>query len=225
MLNILLNKNDRNKIGSLEIEATLSEDHEYKNSVSNYKVEEGYDITDHVHQEPDRVTIEGVFSETPLPNINTDFSLFVKGAGHSHVQTALEALLIIAGRILPKQQKVIGTAERQLDTASTLATQERKVSPKVVDLITGLRIYTNMVCTSLTFSKNKNTGQSLPFIMGFKKIYAVESKIVTLDKTSDLNGKAPNVKNSAPVTKQAGNQVTKTPSSALVNIWDFLRGN
>lgn len=224
MINILLNRNDPNRIGDLEIEVTISEEHQYKNNVTNYKVEAGFDISDHVHQEPEKITMEGVFSETPIPNRAATFTSFIQGAGASNIQTALEALLAIAGYALPKQPKVTGIVERQIDPTNTLVTPERFTKPQIVDLVSGLRIYTNMICTSLTMSINRQTGQSLPFSMSFKKIYTVESKIVSIDKTSDLNGKAPNVKNQAPKTKNAGNQTVKQPSSTLVNLWDGAKG-
>lgn len=222
MINILKNRQDPVTIGDLEVEVTLSEDHDYKNDVTRYPVEEGFDISDHIHQQPESVTLSGVFSDTPLPIRNGTLNEFIKGAGENRTQKAVEELLKIAGYVLPKQNKNTGLVERQIDFSST-TTSEKKIKPQTVDIVSGIRVYTNMICSSLKIRRDRRTGYSLPFSMSFTKFYTVESEIVILDKTSDLGGKAPNIKNKAPSTKEVGVQSTKTPKSQFATIWDSLR--
>lgn len=224
MINVLKNRHDPSKIGSFTIETVLDESHEYKNDVSMYPIEEGFDISDHIHQHPESLTISGLTSDTPLPQNTGDLTEFLKGAGENRTQAALEDLLAIAGYSLPKQEKGTGLSNRDIDTTNTLITPERTTSPQVVDIVSGLRIYTNMICTSLTFPRDARTGRSLKFSASFRKIFTVESKVVSIDKTSNLGGKAPRVKDQAPVTKDTGVQTTTKPKSLLANIWDGIRG-
>lgn len=224
MINILTNRHDPSTIGSFTLEVTVSEQHEYKNDVTVYPVEEGFDISDHIHQQPEKFTVSGIISDTALPQNTFDLTEFIKGAGENRTQAALEDLLTIAGYSLPKQKKSTGLSSRDIDTKNTLITPERTTSPQIVDIVSGLRVYTNMICTSLTFPRDRNTGRSLRFTASFRKLYTVESKIVSIDKTSDLNGKAPRVKDQAPKTKDTGVQTKSEPKSLLLQAWESIRG-
>ena len=50
----------------VEIDATHSEEHPTKNTVTDHPVETGANIADHIRPDPDHVTIEGVISNTPI---------------------------------------------------------------------------------------------------------------------------------------------------------------
>lgn len=223
MINILKNRHDPTTIGSLEVEVTLTEDHSYQNDVTRYPVEEGFDISDHVHQQPEKVTISGVFSDTPLPIRGLTLNPAIIGAGENRSQKAIEELLKIAGYVLPKQKKVTGLVEREIEQSNTVTTPEKRIQPQVIDIVSGIRVYTQMICTNLRFTRNRNTGYSLPFTMDFIRLYTVASEVTVLDKTSELNGKAPNIKNKAPENKNVGVQTTKTPKSQFATIWDGLK--
>lgn len=74
----------KNAIGSLTIEATLSENHEARSQVTQQPVELGSNISDHIINEPDRVSITGFISNTP-----------VAGGFSNRAQDAFEALYAI----------------------------------------------------------------------------------------------------------------------------------
>lgn len=224
MLNILTNRSDPAKIGSLTIEVVTDENHEYKNEVTMYPVETGFDISDHIHQQPETYTVTGIISTTPLPQNTGDLTEFIRGMGENRIQRGLEELLSIAGYSLPKQEKTIGTEDRDLNNTNNLVTPERTTSPKIVDIVSGLRVYTNMICTSITLPRSTQTGRSLRFTASFRKIYTVQSSVIQINTVSDLNGKAPRVSDQAPKTKDTGVQTTKQPKSVLAQIWDGIRG-
>lgn len=217
MLNILTNRNDPVTIGSLELEVTLSEDHNYTNQITDYPIESGSNISDHVQKKPEQITITGKFSNSPIPVREGSLDFFIKGAGENRVNKALEDLLTIAGYALPKQGKGIQTEE------TTVFIPEKVTTPLVVDIVSILRIYTNMICTQLTFNIRQTTGQGLDFTAGFKRIETVESEIVSIDAVSPLDGKAPNVENAAPSTKNRGKQDTK-PKSLAKSLYDKFGG-
>lgn len=60
----------KGSIGSLIVEATLSENHEASSKVTLFPIENGFEISDHIINEPQRVTIEGFISDTPLDGFN-----------------------------------------------------------------------------------------------------------------------------------------------------------
>lgn len=55
--------------GAVQLDASIQETHVSKNEVTQFPVEEGVDITDHVRKQPDRVTIRGIVTDTPILGI------------------------------------------------------------------------------------------------------------------------------------------------------------
>lgn len=65
---------------TLEMDATPSESHAHAAQVTEFPVESGASIHDHVIQKPDSVQIAGVVTSTPLPsNLGWDLRAFVAG--------------------------------------------------------------------------------------------------------------------------------------------------
>ena len=52
--------------GAREFDASIEESHEADVDVTEFPVEEGADITDHLRPRPERITINGIVSNTPL---------------------------------------------------------------------------------------------------------------------------------------------------------------
>lgn len=56
----------QNSIGSLTLEATLSENHNARSQVTNYTIEDGSTISDHIINDPVKVSIRGFVSNSPV---------------------------------------------------------------------------------------------------------------------------------------------------------------
>lgn len=52
--------------GAVQLDASLEETHTSQNAITQFPVEQGVDITDHVRQQPDRVSIRGIVTDHPL---------------------------------------------------------------------------------------------------------------------------------------------------------------
>lgn len=124
-------KYDQTRVGSVFLDATISEGHNYNSRVTSYPVETGGIISDHIINEPETLTITGIVSDTPL-NILTSFNRSVD---------AFNRLV-----------RIHDLRER-------------------ITVITGIKIYTNMVITSLQVPRNINSGQSLTFVIELQKIF------------------------------------------------------
>lgn len=131
----------RTSVGLVVFDALLTENHEYNSRVTNYPVENGRIISDHIIKEPEIVNINGIVSDTPL-NI---FSAFNRSVN------AFERLVEVYNRREP------------------------------VTVITGIKIYTNMVMTNLSVPRNIQSGQSLNFSITLQKIFLDTSVRLTLD--------------------------------------------
>lgn len=53
-------------VAGVVIDAVLNEDHQYNSRVTNYPVEDGRIISDHIINEPETLSLTGVVSDTPL---------------------------------------------------------------------------------------------------------------------------------------------------------------
>lgn len=54
------------RIGTLVLDLTLGENHERKNRVTQWPIEDGSDISDHIGNEPKRLMLDGFVTDSPL---------------------------------------------------------------------------------------------------------------------------------------------------------------
>jgi hypothetical protein len=163
----------------IKLDACLSQSHKYQNHATSYPVESGLNITDHIRQEPETFTIDGIVTNSPvsfLPLL-TSFSTIVNG-GKDRVMTAYEALLLIAGRSMYFKPQIKGDM--------IVSTNESK--PKLVDIHANLRVFTDMIIENLTFDFDAKTGDALPFKCEAKRIRKVTTSASTINFTNDNAG-------------------------------------
>lgn len=91
MLSILATVPTLAKIEELELDASISEGHEYRNRVTTSPVEDGGEVTDHVQLEPFRLSMEGEITNSPIKFIETS-SIARAGARGDRVNVALDIL-------------------------------------------------------------------------------------------------------------------------------------
>lgn len=167
-INVLFGKR-AGKIAELQLDANISEHHSYDNDITQFPIESGATISDHVRLRPDEVEIEGFITNSPIQVVYEDMSEVIKrypgrtevlysrrGGEINRVETALDVLLRISGR------KVQG--ENQ--------------DPELVDIVTGLRVYTNMMIRSLIIPRFAEMGQSLHFTATFTKMQFAIADVV-----------------------------------------------
>lgn len=145
----------RTAISGVVLDAVLSEDHSYNSRVTNYPVENGLIISDHIINEPDALQITGVVSDTPLSFL----TLLANPIGVSNAPSvnAFNALVEIHNR------------------------RER------ITVVTGIKVYTNMVITSLQVPRNVQSGQSLTFVIDLQKIFLDSSVRFDLNTNNPFN--------------------------------------
>ena len=65
MLSLLFGGNRKTKIGVLELDASITELHEFENVVTAYPVEDGGEVADHIYMKPDTVMVQGFVTNSP----------------------------------------------------------------------------------------------------------------------------------------------------------------
>jgi hypothetical protein len=202
MISIFPNKKSPVIIDGLDIDTTLTEEHSFNNTITDYPVEKGANITDHVKQLPETLSIDSITSDTPVRFISENFKALTRVDGSNRAQLAFNKILEFAGYSTPRQP---GEEPTKIN------------DPILLTVITGLRIYTGMIISKVTFPININTGQSINYQVSFKKIKYVTTKISKIQKAEVK----PVVKNKAQKKIDKGNQETKVKSSA-VKVTNFL---
>ena len=172
-VSVLFGSGKAGKVGELQLDAVISEVHDYENHVTKYPIEDGSTITDNVRIEPERLQMSGFISNSPVKyletNLEQEFERFevdfdVSNKIVNNVELAQDELLRIAGR--------------KIDGANT--------SPQLITIVTGLRVYTSMAIESLRFPRDATTGQALRFEASFIKVQKVNTETIALPNAKKL---------------------------------------
>lgn len=139
-------------ISNVVLDAVITEDHNYNSRVTSFPVENRLNISDHIINEPETLTISGVVSDTPL-SILAPFNRSVN---------AFNQLIEIHNR------------------------RER------ITVVTGIKVYNDMVMTSLSVPRSVDSGQSLTFTIELQRVILDSSVRFTLDPNNPFN--KPNLK-------------------------------
>jgi len=199
---------------ALILDAVLSEDHQFNNRVTDFPVEDNSNISDHVLQEPERLTMEGFVTNSPieffgdLSDQTGDLSL---NRPPDRVNDAFLALMQFCGYDYPIQE---GTKSRVKNPIAT------------VDLVTGLRSYSDMILEKLNVPRNKELGDALKFTAVFKKVNKViEAIIGTVPEQINENaspGNAARSKDQAVTSKNTSTNQTKPSTKSVGFITNIL---
>ena len=122
VLSLLFGKKyQKGKIGSVELDVTMREDHRYSSRVTNYPVEEGSTLSDHIINEPAEITLEGIVTDSPLSilsffNRSVDaFNQFVE------IHEKRELVTVVTGlKIYPNMAITSLNVPRDLRTGQSL---------------------------------------------------------------------------------------------------------
>jgi len=78
----LLFNRSKPTIDAIELDASLSETHKASSEITKNPVELGADVTDHIHNDPDALSITGIISVTP-DDITASFNPKFGGSGRA----------------------------------------------------------------------------------------------------------------------------------------------
>lgn len=142
---------------SITLDASISERHSSRLELTRHAIEEGDDPTDHARKLPDVLTLEGLFSNTPVSKAESE----------------------ARGNTAPGAS---GYAQEQEAKLRKVQSDRRAVT-----ITTELRAYKNMVLTSLDIPRDAKTGDAVRFSATFEEIRFVKSEIVRLELASRPN--------------------------------------
>lgn len=196
------------RVGALAIDAMVKESHEFKRAVTQYPVEEGADITDHVRHEPSSLTIEGVITNHPT-TYSSVVSQFFYDIASGKERTLTETAATRVSGAWDMLMEMIGETETY------------DVAPKVmqpISVVTSMKLYQEMVITNITITRD-TPEEALRFSMSLQKIRRARKRtIYVYPVNKDAPGVAGVVDDKNNVSDQVADQEKKRITSHLIDV-------
>jgi hypothetical protein len=143
-------------IDGFAIDAALTENHAKTSDTTEYPVEKGADITDHIRPKPREVEINGIVSDSPM------------GA-------------VAIARVHKAPFVSDDVAPDTLPTVDVLAKlQEIYDTQKIVSIQTTLQVYDNMCMYDCQIPRSKDDGESIQFTCSFREIIFITNDLTTV---------------------------------------------
>jgi len=160
------------KVGELQFDATLRETHKYIAEITDFPVEEGFDINDNIRKLPERYEMEGIVTNSPISGLTGFVVDVVKGT--TNVSEVFSNLRV------DKQTRVEVAQNRLLALAGRKIKGQDNDVPKIFSIITGLRVYNDMAIETLEFPRDGKTGEALRANITFKKIVKTKTETIAI---------------------------------------------
>lgn len=139
-------------VTEIPLDARVSSSYRFQSEVTEFPVESGATITDHVHLRPDEIQLEGMVSDTPVNQMPTFLGLRgdEEQTAGLRTQTAFDALFICWRDRVP------------------------------LTVVTEYMIFDDMVVSSFEVPKDPDRGEAIWFSMTLRKIITVETLTAAL---------------------------------------------
>lgn len=184
-----------NDYGNIELDANLEETHDWSAEATESPVEEGSPISDHVIEQPDKLTLRGFISETPTTLMPQILGIIGKSDASSRTQEVFDVL-----RALIKQRVPVVVYTKHLT-------------------------YPAMVITGLRIPRTPADGKSFEFVADFKSIRMVAAQDVDVPVGISAKGATKDAETARKTqpAKDAG-QKSATPAASPAKPTSFLSG-
>lgn len=170
----LLFKKQRASIGTVQLDASVSETHEARVEVTEHPVEQGVNISDHARPLPRALKIEGLVSNYALPDPTAPLTARLSGS------TQYSSRSELAGN---RAEEAYSELLRLKDAA------------ELITVVTAIQTYENMLITDLNIPRDASSGDGLRFSVNLKQVTVVNSRTVDQPVSEDKPKKKRSVGN------------------------------
>lgn len=140
-------------ISEIPLDARVGSTYRFSSTITQFPVESGATITDHVHRQPDEISLEGLVSDTPVNQVPT--------------------FLALRG---DREQAPAGTAKQTAFDALFKVWSDR--IPLTV--VTEYLIFDDMIIESFEIPKSPDRGEAIWFTATLRKIATVQTLTAAL---------------------------------------------
>jgi len=174
--------------------------------VTDSPVEAGSPISDHAFMLPVRVTISAGVSDTPLKELQNDSFTAITPAQIEKLREISPNGFIYDSRSRQAWQKLIAL--------------QQSAEPFVI--VTGLKLYRNMVVKKLSVSQDKDSSNSLIFTAECREVIIASTEIAKYPERK----LGPTARQAGPVRDKGEQQGTEVkPGSLSAKLLDFIRSH
>lgn len=169
---------------SIDLDVTMDEAHEWSADVTSHPVENGSPITDHIQEQPDKLKITGMISDSAISdNVIKAYSEIDNSQFLTRAQTTFDLL-----RKLIKDKKT-------------------------VTVYTKHKVYTDMALESLNIPRDASSGDAVNFTADFKHIRMVSTQTIEIPKGVSAKKTAKVDKSTQKKAEVPAKQGDKTPKA------------
>lgn len=162
----------------IQIDASLKEDHVRDSPPTEFPVENGDTISDHIILKPFQLTINGIITDTPLnPSLLSAFA-----------NSAVASLIPPVGLAVASAGVALLSATTKSDSPSVAAYQQLlalQENAKPFDVLTSLYRYPNMWMKSISAPRDSGTGDSLIFTVQLVQLLLVTPQSISVQIFAD----------------------------------------
>lgn len=174
------------KIGALSLDCSLDESHVYDSKVTEFPVEDGSVITDHIRNAPIRLDMTGFVTNNPITSAKQKSDISGEEQVGNFVDLAFEALIKIRNERTP------------------------------VTIVTGLKVYENMAMESMSIPRSASTGDTFRFRASFKEVRIVSTETTKIpDLAPSASDKGASTSDNGTQTAKKSTVEEKKPVSIL----------
>lgn len=153
-LSIFFRDKTKKSIGDVYIDVAVTEDYSFESEVTQFPIETGAAVSDFIRNKPDRFSIQGFVTNSPVQILGGSIGDLVRGTVNNSVELTFEQL------------------ERL----------HRNREPVVI--VAGLKTYENMAIERLTIPRSRETGDAISFTIEAVQISKADSILVELPNLS-----------------------------------------
>jgi hypothetical protein len=156
-------------VGQLILDVAINENHGVQAEVTTHQVEVGSDITDHIRPMPQRFSIEGMISNTPLGGTTSymdGVSGSVKAVSRVVAGSTVSYSAFSWDSGFERVRVVFGDLANAIQSAA------------LFNLTTTLATYDSMACINISVPRNAQLGNVLRFSADFQMIRFVSTETV-----------------------------------------------
>jgi hypothetical protein len=202
------------------IDATVRQTHSMSSQATNFEVEDGSDLSDHVIKRGVRLNISGVISNDPISLKEAAATLAPGIVGGNFIGGVGGA--VVAGVGAKVASEFLQTSQpRSLAAYNNLRSVYEDKRPLTIKV--GLTTYKNMIMERLSIPQTSTNSNGLHFTASFREIRIATSKVITIDVDStEAKGVVPeNNKGSSPTEETTAAEEEKG-SSFLRRGYDWV---
>lgn len=185
-VSLVLGRKAIGSIGELVLDARIDENHQLSNDVTQYPVEEGSNITDHVRNRPFVLTMTGHVTDSPIEYFDLSEDLNNQ-EGETRSRSAFDQLITLYN------DKSLVDVQTTLNLYQNMVIQDL-IIPRNSSIGQELRF----TATLIQITKTRT-----------------EFASVNVANVSDINGGAPDIDKRAAANADKGKQTGKEPSKSL----------